>query len=233
MVQLRTLAALCSVILPVLAQTKLRYMPFGDSITEFGCWRAFLWQKLQQDGYTNVDFVGSMTSQTQCSGINYDKNHEGHAGYQAVNIANQNQLVGWLQRNPADIITMHLGTNDANARRSTQDVINSFSKMVDQMRAANPRMRIIVAKIIPLPSNNQPIVSLNNAIPAWATSKNTTDSPIWVVDQYTGFTSSDLGDGVHPNTSGDRKMTEVWYPALVGAIKSLQVAAKREVEFKA
>jgi hypothetical protein len=47
---------------------------------------------------------------------------------------------------------------------------------------------------------------------------NSTASPIWVVDQYTGFNAgSDLRDGVHPNDAGDVKMLNVWYPALVRA----------------
>ena len=92
-----------------------------------------------------------------------------------------------------------------------------------------------VAQIIPLSFNNQPIINLNNAIPAFVASKNTTESPIWLVDQYTGFTMGDLGDGVHPNDSGDRKMAEKWYPALVAAIKAARgtVQNKRAVEFTA
>ena len=46
---------------------------------------------------------------------------------------------------------------------------------------------------------------------------NKTESPIWVVDQYTGFQNSDLRDGVHPNAAGDQKMLNVWYPALIKA----------------
>jgi len=76
------------------------------------------------------------------------------------------------------------------------------------------------------------VQELNKAIPEWAASKNTTESPIWLVDQYTGMVSSDLKDGVHPGATGDNKMTEKWYPAVVAAIKSLQ-PAKREVEFSA
>jgi lysophospholipase L1-like esterase len=74
---------------------------------------------------------------------------------------------------------------------------------------------------------------LNAAIPAWAASKNTTKSPIWVVDQYTGFSTSDLRDGVHPNANGDAKMAAKWMPALVNAIKVVQANStiKREVEF--
>jgi lysophospholipase L1-like esterase len=59
------------------------------------------------------------------------------------------------------------------------------------------------------------VVSLNKLIPGWAASKSTSKSPIKVVDQWTGFsTTTDSVDGVHPNDSGDQKMSDKWYPAL-------------------
>jgi lysophospholipase L1-like esterase len=84
---------------------------------------------------------------------------------------------------------------------------------------------------------NTKIQDLNKAIIPWATGLNKTESPIWIVDQYTGFASSDLRDGVHPNASGDKKMLDKWYPALLtafAAARADKVAAeeqKREVEF--
>ncbi|KAK2741073.1 hypothetical protein FQN55_008477 [Onygenales sp. PD_40] len=237
MVHLRTLAALGSLILPILAQDQIAYLPFGDSITEFGCWRAELWQKLQDDGHTNVDFVGSMSSNTECSGIQYDRGHEGHAGFLAVNIANQNQLPGWLATNPAAIVTMHLGTNDITSGRSTQDILAAFTTLVQQMRDSNPAVRIIVAQIIPISFADAAVQDLNAAIPAWAEGLNTAESPIWVVDQHEGFDMADLADGVHPNAAGDTKMANKWHPALVEAIASITDAgaggAKRGVKFSA
>lgn len=80
-----------------------------------------------------------------CGGVQYDKDNEGHAGFQAVNIASQNQLVGWLRTTgPVDIILMHLGTNDLFYNRSINDIIRAFGTLVDQMRANNPRIKIIV-----------------------------------------------------------------------------------------
>jgi hypothetical protein len=55
------------------------------------------------------------------------------------------------------------------------------------------------------------------------------------VDQYTGFSSSDLRDGIHPNDSGDTKMSNIWYPAVVKAFAAAKAdkSAKRKVEFEA
>jgi len=122
----------------------LRYMPFGDSITEIICWRAKLWDKLQSTEWAKVDFVGSGRGENSCRNTKYDRDNEGHSGFLAINIANQKQLVGWLQKNPADVITMHLGTNDVNGNRGTNDIIAAFTTLVSQMRAHNPRIKIVV-----------------------------------------------------------------------------------------
>ncbi|KAH7364079.1 SGNH hydrolase-type esterase domain-containing protein [Rhexocercosporidium sp. MPI-PUGE-AT-0058] len=216
-------------------KSKVRYMPLGDSITEITCWRGLLWSQLQGAGYTNVDFVGSGTGQNQagCSTKNYDRNNEGHSGFLAIDIANKNQLVGWLKQNPADLVTMHLGTNDVGAQHKTADILAAFTKLVQQMRSSNPNMKIIVAKIIPATASyyQTGIKALNDAIPGWASSLSTSQSPITVVDQNSGYSSSgDNRDGLHPNASGDAKMAAKWYPAVLAAAKLIG-GSKREVVF--
>ena len=137
--------------LPAFTQTaKLRYMPLGDSITDYGCWRPWLAQKLQEAGHPVPDFVGSRKAEANCNNLNYDRDHEGHPGHQAADIVSKKQLVDWLKQNPADIVTMHLGTCDiVLANRKTPDVITALGTLVDQMRTSNPKMRIIVWKIFP------------------------------------------------------------------------------------
>ncbi len=197
-----------------------RIMPLGDSITGSpGCWRALLWNRLQSTGYTNVDFVGTLPPQG-CA-VAHDGDNEGHGGFLATNVASQNQLVGWLAATRPDVVLMHFGTNDVWSNIPPSTILSAFTTLVGQMRASNPAMRILVAKIIPMaPSNcadcGQRAVAFNNAIPAWAAATSTQQSPVVVVDQWTGFsTSADTYDGVHPNASGDQKMSDKWYPALV------------------
>ncbi|RDL34310.1 Uncharacterized protein BP5553_07438 [Venustampulla echinocandica] len=216
------------------SQTVLKIMPLGDSITDITCWRAMLWQQLQNAGVKNIDFVGSMVSAATCDGIsNYDRNHEGHSGYLAVDIANKNQLVGWLNSAKPDIVMFHLGTNDIGRSKTPAETIAAFTTLLDQMRASKSSIKVIVAQIIPLPWVDSGIRSLNSAIASWATLKNTTSSPIYVVDQYTGFTTSDLqSDQIHPNESGDKKITARWYPTLLKVIQNSQ-AGKREAVFSA
>ena len=127
------------------ANSTIRYMPFGDSITEIICWRSKLWQKLQTTEWKTVDFVGSGKGENNCKDTKYDRDNEGHSGFLAINIANNKQLEGWLQKNPADVITMHLGTNDiVQQNKAVADIIKAFDTLIGVMRASNPKMKIIV-----------------------------------------------------------------------------------------
>ena len=83
-----------------------------------------------------------------------------------------------------------------------------------------------MAQIIPMKPPNcadcgDRVIALNKAIPDWAVSKNSTDSPIIVVDCWTGFDDAkDTREGVHPNDAGNQKLADCWYQPLVDAIKS-------------
>jgi lysophospholipase L1-like esterase len=209
--------------LPAQAATPVRVMPLGDSITGSpGCWRALLWNRLQSNGFTNIDFVG--TQPPQGCAVAYDGDNEGHGGALATMVANQNQLPGWLSATKPDIVLMHFGTNDVWSNIAPATILTAFSTLVDQMRASNPTMKILVAQIIAMnpsscPECAQRVVAFNAAIPGWASGKSTSQSPITVVDQWTGFnTATDTGDGVHPNDAGNQKMSDRWYPALAAQL---------------
>jgi lysophospholipase L1-like esterase len=206
---------------PVSASEAIRIMPLGDSITGSpGCWRAVLWNTLAENGYTNLDFVGSLSGK-RCP-QDYDSDGEGHGGYLATQVATRELLPDWLSDTRPDIVLMHLGTNDVWSAKSNEEILAAFSLLVEQMRASNPWMTILVAKIIPLsprisycPECWSRAISLNDAIPGWAGDTSTEDSPITVVDQWTDFdVESDTLDGVHPNDRGNEKMGQRWYEEL-------------------
>jgi hypothetical protein len=113
---------------------------------------------------------------------------------------------------------MHAGSNDMFQGQSVSSTINDLSQMIDRIRAANPYVKILLAKLIPPSEWNgrlSRINALNNAIPGLVSQKNTSRSPVILVDQTVGFYAhSDTYDGVHPNSSGESKMASRWYDAL-------------------
>ncbi|CAM5654987.1 GDSL-type esterase/lipase family protein [Streptomyces afghaniensis] len=201
------------------AADPVRVMPLGDSITGSpGCWRAVLWNRLHNSGYTDIDFVGTLPPQG--CGQAHDGDNEGHGGELVTNVADQNLLPGRLAATRPDIVVMHFGTNDVWSSITPDRILAAYTKLVTQMRASNPDMRILVAQLIPMNPAScaacaQRVVDFNARIPDWARATGTERSPITVVDQWTGFsTATDTNDGVHPNASGDDKIAARWFPAL-------------------
>lgn len=215
-------ALLLTSVTPAFAATKI--MPLGDSITGSpGCWRAYLWEKLTLNNFTNIDMVGTLPAQG-CA-VAHDGDNEGHGGILALNMANQSQLPPWLSATKPDVVLMHLGTNDVWSSKPTSEILAAFTTLVQQIRASNTAIKIVVAKIIPMDSARScgscadGVIALNNALPAWAAGLSTSASPVTIADIWTGFSAiSDTYDGVHPTDAGHKKIADAWYPAVVAAL---------------
>ncbi|GAA3501699.1 hypothetical protein GCM10019016_088060 [Streptomyces prasinosporus] len=207
------------------AAAPVRIMPLGDSITGSpGCWRAVLWNRLLDAGHTDIDFVGTLPAQG-CA-LAHDGDNEGHGGELVTRVADQDLLPGRLAATRPDIVVMHFGTNDVWSNVPVDRILAAYTELVAQMRASNPDMRVLVARLIPMNPSScaacaRRVVDLNAAIPAWAGATSTSRSPVTVVDQWTGFdTATDTYDGVHPNAAGDEKIAARWFPALAALLEA-------------
>jgi hypothetical protein len=80
--------------------------------------------------------------------------------------------------------------------------------------------RAQVDLVIPLSlGSNSNIQALNARIPEWAKGLNSTESPIVIADCYTGYSTSMLRDGVHPNLDGDKLIASRVGPLLLDYVK--------------
>ncbi|HVT87667.1 MAG TPA: NPCBM/NEW2 domain-containing protein [Tepidisphaeraceae bacterium] len=203
--------------------SSVRIMPLGDSITSsFGghaSYRFFLYNQLLQAGY-DVDFVGSQTLNNGQAPLysNFDKDNEGHSGWRADEVAAN--TVAWATANNPDIVLLHVGTNDIGQGQSNDSTAADIGTIIDNLRSVNPNVKILLAQIIPTTGGNVGQYSLlNGLIATLATQKNTAQSPVILVDQFTGFNAStDTFDGNHPNDSGERKMSAKWFAALASVL---------------
>ena len=198
-------------------------MPLGDSISgSTGCWRSLLWNDLADAGYRDLDFVGERQG-PECD-EDYDDDSRAYSGYEATGIAEERLLYGWLERDPVDVMLVHLGSNDIRRGDSTEEILEALSILVDQMRQVNANMVIVVAQIIPMtetPMGKEcsycpgQVEELNARIPAWAHAHESIESPLIVVDQFDGFDAvEDTYDGLHTDDSGARKLADKWFEVL-------------------
>jgi MYXO-CTERM domain-containing protein len=203
-----------------------------------------LWQNLVDGGY-DFDFVGSLSgnyegtpSYPTYQGESFDTDHEGHWGWETGWInggapserqgdgRGSGNLNGWTNSYTADVALIHLGTNDLFREQSVSSTINEVRDTIDILRGDNSNVDILLAKLIPTSSTqdnaartaarNAAIDDFNAEIDQLAAELNTSGSRVKVVDQHSGFNaSSDTYDGIHPDASGEQKMADRWYEALL------------------
>lgn len=190
-------------------------MPLGDSITDgtgyAGGYRVELFAKAIADNKRNITFVGSLSNgPNTVSGVTFPKSHEGHFAW---TIAQVDGLIPDPALNVAPhIVLLHLGTNDIN--QNLTGAPDRLGSLIDQIVTDLPDALIVVAQIIPEPSKASAITAYNSAIPQVVQTRANAGKHVILVDQFTGFPASELGDGVHPNQAGYARMAGVWYAAI-------------------
>ena len=223
-----------------------RILPSGNSITydnyigdtrptgERTGYRYKLWEFLRQDGY-RTDFVGN-----RYAGENYfpDANNAGFPGItkgqlarmmiSGINPANRPETPGpYLESYPADIILLHIGTNQVN--ESTIEVENILDEIDRYETSQNAFITVILAQIINRYPYNAVTTNYNKKLKAMAEARIANGDKILIVnmEEDAGLIyaltpdGGDMTDEYHPNASGYEKMAKVWYGAIKEVINGL------------
>ncbi len=214
------------------AAEPIKIMPLGDSITHgippetennATGYRKNLWFELNATGY-NPKFVGSLEA-------GWDElppeavKHEGHDRMTDDTMAAN--VYGYLEANPAEIVLLHIGTNDIDtAPGAVETILNEIDRYEE---AYNP-VTVILARIINTVSGSTEITTYNDLVLAMAQDRidNINNNPnggddIVIVDMEYGAgidynSSTDMSSELHPSASGYAKMASTWYTALRSVI---------------
>jgi lysophospholipase L1-like esterase len=199
---------------PCPASGPCKILPLGDSITDgigfSGGYRVELFSLALAASKEITYLGGSMNGPTMVDGQPFPRNHEGHSGWTIKQI---DDIVPdpALDETP-HIILLHIGTNDMYQMPSGAP--ERLGTLIDQLITAAPDALLVVAKIIPFPQGASAIDTFNAAVPGVVKQRADAGKHIILVDQFTGFPTSELGDGVHPNEAGYNRMAGVWYDAI-------------------
>ena len=226
---------LLSGIRPVVAQA-VRIMPMGNSITydhnsfddtnprpvgDRISYRYKLYQLLSASGM-DFDFVGS-----EDAGNNYFQNSQfddnaGFPGIQSSGLATlintgynnySHQYVSsgpYLTYHPADIILLHIGTN--NLTTSAADV----EDILDNIRFHDNDIIVLVARIVNRKIYHPNTTTFNNNVEIMVNSRN--DPRMKMVNLETGAGinySGDMIDNLHPNQGGYEKVALKWFDEIM------------------
>lgn len=206
---------------PATAARQACLLPLGDSITQTNSthlgYRYRLWEKLKANGI-HFNFVGSMDTNHNGAPTYpdpaFDRDHEGHWGWRADQL--RAQLPNWLTTYTPGVVLLHAGSNDIFQGKSNASTITDLEDIIDTLRQKNSHVAILVAQLIPSSeASRTPFIEFNHLVSALVARKTTDESPVSVVDQYSGFDPAvDTFDGTHPDASGEQKMADRWYAAL-------------------
>ncbi|MEE9327656.1 MAG: SGNH/GDSL hydrolase family protein [Cocleimonas sp.] len=199
-------------------QTTKRILPLGDSITHggdgFPSYRRVLWRLLKSANF-DIDFIGSHRDFSGDIAENlqdFDLDHEGHWAWETNEL--EDKLPEWIKGYTPDIVLLHTGTNDVDRDQSHESTIAEISRIIDILRAKNPQVIILLAKIIPM--RGEDTAEFNEFVEDFVGIKNTQQSPVVIVDQYSNYSpQNDSHDKWHPNSVGEQKMANNWFNALL------------------
>jgi hypothetical protein len=204
---------------PCPATGPCKVLPLGDSITDgigfSGGYRVHLFELAIQD-QKEITFVGgSMNGPNMVSGQTFPRSHEGHSGWTI-------QQIDGITPDPAlnptpHIVLLHIGTNDMYG--TPAGAPDRLGALIDQILTDLPNSLLVVSNIIPFPGQAGQVTTFNNAVPGVVMQRANQGKHILFVDQFMGFPTNELGDGVHPNQAGYSRMADKWYAAIKNYLK--------------
>jgi acyl-CoA thioesterase I len=168
--------------------------------------------------------------------------HEGHWGWTTNDLLyglekpspykrDKGKLSEWLKGYTPDVVLMHLGTNDIIHSKTIGSTLERIELIVNQLRADNENVAILMAKITPIPTTYANVDSTKHfvsLIPTLASKLSTPKSPVIVVDINTGYNpGTHTYDSLHPNQLGEKFIARRWYDAIRANKETLQSRASQ------
>ena len=211
-------------------------LPLGDSITQGGrvdrpetTYRLPLQKMLRAEG-VDFDFTGSLKQGVQpaavwpdVDGKPFDPDHEGHYGWKTAAVRDLLGKVIETYPSPADIVLIHLGTNDRRSGDFSADYVEPLRDIIRMVRAKNPRVVVLLGH---LNVADGPAAVMRPLAESLAKEMSTPESPVVTVAHYEGFQSdptapgTDTFDWLHPNPAGQEKMARKWFEAMKPYLRS-------------
>jgi hypothetical protein len=187
-------------------------LALGDSITQCGksfvCYRQFLIPELRKKGVA-FEFIGPEKD--------YLSPHAGYGGKNTKYLLSISKDI--YSKYPADIVMIHSGHNSFSKDMPVPGIVRDTESIIDTIQKINPKVTILLAQVIPagkLPKYSY-IPELNKELASLATRLTKRGYNIVLVNHADGFDwkTDTIGDKVHPNASGAKKMAAKWMDALL------------------
>jgi acyl-CoA thioesterase-1 len=146
------------------------------------------------------------------------KLHAVGLNYEVINAsASGGTTGGGLERLPAhlkhkiDIFILELGINDAFRGLSIDQIQSNLQQIIDEVKARNPNVRVLIAGMqLPSYAADDYVSAFGKMFADLAARNNAALVP-YLLQGVGGDPALNLGDGIHPNSAGQKVLAEnVW-----------------------
>lgn len=187
----------------------IRVVFFGDSLTAgFGldptqAFPARLEERLQAAGYAATVVNAGLSGETSAGG---------------------KRRIGWILRQPVDVLVLALGGNDVLRGLPPEDTAANLRDIIRQTRERNPEVRVLLAGM-EAPPNMGPeyTEAFRELYREVAETSEATLMPFLLVG-VAGEAALNQADGIHPTAEGQARIAEAMWPYLEPLVRAAQAS---------
>lgn len=144
-----------------------------------------------------------------------------NAGLSGETTAGAVRRIDWVLKNPADIVVIETGANDALRGLDPDSARSNIEREVASVKRVQPGARIALVQMEAPPNFGLPYTRRFHAIyPAIAAREHLALMP-FLLAHVAGVSSLNQGDGVHPNPAGAKIVASNVWKSLAPLVKEL------------
>jgi acyl-CoA thioesterase-1 len=134
-----------------------------------------------------------------------------NAGLSGETTAGAARRIDWVLRTPADVVVIEAGANDALRGLSPDAARANLQRVIDAVRAKQPKARIILVQMEAPPNYGAAYTKSFRAVYTDLAKKENIPLVPFLLTGVAGIPRLNQADGVHPNAAGERIVAEnVW-----------------------
>lgn len=134
-----------------------------------------------------------------------------NAGVSGETSAGGLRRLGWLLRQPVDVLVLELGANDGLRGQDVDSLEANLQAIIDRTKAADPGVAIVIAGMEAPPNMGAAFTSRFRAVFPRLARVNRAALIPFLLDGVGGVPALNQADGIHPTVDGHRIIAEtVW-----------------------
>lgn len=147
-----------------------------------------------------------------------------NAGLSGETTAGAVRRIEWVLKNPADLVVIETGANDALRGLDPDSARSNIERVVQSVKRVSPNARIVLAQMEAPPNFGSPYTRRFHAIyPEVAKQENLILMP-FLLDKVAGVSALNQGDGVHPTAAGAKIVAANVWKSVAPLVKELSPA---------